>query len=155
MSRNAIAGHGAVAERLHAVAIHLLRRVRQTDPQMGLTAAQGSALSVLVFGGARTIGDLAAIEQVTAPTMTRLVAGLEAAGHVTRRAGKEDRRSVILRATAKGRRTLERGRRLRVAQLEAVLADVGASEMAAIETAVTALERALGRSGRSGPPLRR
>jgi len=52
----------AVADRLHSAAIHLLRRVRKQDAVSGVGPAQLSALSVLVFGGPKTLGDLAAQE---------------------------------------------------------------------------------------------
>jgi DNA-binding MarR family transcriptional regulator len=134
-----------IAGRLHAAAVHLLRRVRQSDVRSGLSGAQGSALSVLVFGGPRTIGELAAAEQVAAPTMTRLITGLEAGGYVRRRVAATDRRSVIVQATAKGRRALERSRRLRVEQVDALLFTLTASERAIVAESVTLLERALGR----------
>src|SRR3954447_16926011 len=88
-----------VAERLHSASIHLLRRVRRRDDESGVTAPHLSALSVLVFGGgARTLGELAAAEQVTPPSMTRIVRNLEAEGLVERRADATDRR--IVRVTA-------------------------------------------------------
>ena len=59
-----------VADRLHSAAIHLLRRLRRTDPLRGVNPAQLSVLSVLM-GGPRTIGDLAAVEQVQPPTTPR------------------------------------------------------------------------------------
>ena len=74
----------AVADRLHSAAIHLLRRLRSEDAASGLTAPRLSALSVLVFGGPRSIGDLAAAEQVRPPTISRLVRELERDGLVTR-----------------------------------------------------------------------
>jgi DNA-binding MarR family transcriptional regulator len=64
----------AAADRLHSAAIHLLRRVRQQDTASGVGPAQLSALSVLVFAGPKTLGDLAAAEQVKPPTMSRVVA---------------------------------------------------------------------------------
>jgi DNA-binding MarR family transcriptional regulator len=142
------AGTRALAMRLHSAAIRLLRRVRRTDASMGLSPARASVLSVLVFGGPRTIGELAAVEQVRPPTMTRLVTGLEAGGYVERTADPRDGRSVMVRATAKGRRTLERGRRLRVAQIEAMLGGVSGEEAATLAEAVTLLERELGRAAR-------
>ena len=69
----------AVADRLHSAAIHLLRRVRKQDEASGVGPAQLSALSVLVFAGPKTFGELAAAEQVKPPTMSRIVAGLSAA----------------------------------------------------------------------------
>src|SRR6476469_3956877 len=75
----------SVADRLHSAAIRLLRRLRREDEAMGLTAARASALSVLVFGGRPvTLGALAQAEQVSAPTVTRLIVGMERDGLVRR-----------------------------------------------------------------------
>src|SRR3954463_14052103 len=65
-----------LADRLHSTAIHLLRRVRKQDVAIGQGPARLSALSVLVFGGPKTLGELAAAEQVKPPTMSRIVAGV-------------------------------------------------------------------------------
>src|SRR5271170_1695702 len=66
-----------IADRLHSASIHLLRRVRKQDAATGEGPARLSALSVLVFGGPMTLGELAAAEQVRPPTMSRIVTGLE------------------------------------------------------------------------------
>ena len=63
----------SVADRLHSAAIHLLRRVRKQDTVLAEAPARLSALSVLVFAGPMTLGQLAAAEQVKPPTMTRIV----------------------------------------------------------------------------------
>jgi len=136
-----------LAIRLHSVAIHLLRRVRRSDTLMGVSPARASVLSVLVFGGPRTIGELAELEQVRPPTMTRLVTGLESEGHAVRKPDASDGRVVVVHATAKGRRVLERGRDLRVEQIERMLASLSPAESTALREAVTALEREL-----SSPP---
>src|SRR3712207_2008290 len=81
-----------VADRLHSAAIHLLRRLRRADEASGLSGPKLSALSVIVYGGPITLGDLAAAEQVRPPTMTRIVRELEAAGLIRRSADSEDRR---------------------------------------------------------------
>ena len=99
------------------MAIHLVRRVRVTDAQLGVPPARLSALSVLVFGGPRTLSELAAAEQVTGPTITKIVQGLESSGLVRRRPHPDDGRASIVEATTKGRRIMERGRALRVRQL--------------------------------------
>src|SRR4051794_41924526 len=96
-----------VADRLHSASIHLLRRVRRQDDESGVTAPHLSALSVLVFGGARTLGELAAAEQVTPPSMTRIVRNLEADGLVERATDPADRRVARVRASEKGRRILQ------------------------------------------------
>jgi MarR family len=72
------------ADKLHSAAIHLLRRLRARDRESGIGPAKLSALSVLVFGGSRSLGELAAAEQVRPPTMSRIVSGLERARLVRR-----------------------------------------------------------------------
>ena len=66
-----------LAAELNSVAIHLLRRIRATDVSLGMTPARLSALSVLVFAGPMSLKGLADVEQVSAPTMSKLVAALE------------------------------------------------------------------------------
>jgi DNA-binding MarR family transcriptional regulator len=135
----------SVAERLHAAAIHLLRRLRRHDAAMGLTPARASALSIMVFGGRVTIGQLAQAEQVSAPTMTRLVLGLERDGLVRRQGDPADGRVAWLTATAKGARILQEGRRRRVAALAADLAGLDAADRATLAAAADILERVLSR----------
>ena len=107
----------AVADALHSAAIHLLRGVRKEDERTGVGPARLSALSVLVFAGPLRLTELARIEQVKPPTMTKVVAGLEAAGLVSRRPDAEDARAVRLQATARGTKLLQEGRRRRVERL--------------------------------------
>src|SRR5215468_1209981 len=111
------------ADKLHSAAIHLLRRLRVRDRESGIGPAQLSALSVLVFGGARSLGELADAEQVRPPTMSRIVTGLERAGLVKRHA-TEDGRRVRLEATAKGTKILQEGRRRRVESLAQALSSL-------------------------------
>ena len=132
------------ADRIHSAAIHLLRRVRQVDADaMGLSPARASALSVLVFGGARSLTELAAAERVTPATMSKLVAALEAESLLRRYPDVNDARSVRIEATAKARRILERGRARRLDVLESLLAEASAEEVAAVRTAAEVVERAL------------
>src|ERR687885_1642784 len=109
------------ADRFHSVAIHALRHVRLEDPASGLSAARLSAMSVLVFGGSRTLGELAAAEQVRPATMSRIVQALEDDGYVRRERDAADGRVSRIRATPKGERVLWQGRRRRVDKLAALL----------------------------------
>src|SRR5215510_1557476 len=120
--------HVEVADRLHSAAIHLLRRVRRVDDESGLTAARLSALSVLVFGGPTTLGALARAEQVSAPTMSRLVTALERDDLVVREPHAEDGRAVVVAASPRGREILERGRERRIAELAELLDGLGPGE---------------------------
>jgi DNA-binding MarR family transcriptional regulator len=112
-----------VADRLHSAAIHLLRRLRVRDRESGIGPAQLSALSVLVFGGPRSLGELADAEQVRPPTMSRIVAGLECA-RLVQRQPTEDGRKLRLLATAKGTRMMWTGRKRRVELLAKALASL-------------------------------
>lgn len=132
-----------VAQQLHSVAIHLLRRLRRTDDRMGLSGPRASALSVLVFGGPISLAQLAKAEQVKPPTMARLVDALEAAGLARREADKTDLRAVRIRATAKGRKLLLEGRARRLHQLTTMLKGATAAERAALSDAISTLQRLL------------
>ena len=111
----------AVADRLHSAAIHLLRRLRIRDSESGIGPAQLSALSVLVFGGPRSMGELANAEQVRPPTMSRIVAALVEAGLVRSRVTGEDRRRRRLEATVRGIAVMREGRKRRVESLARAL----------------------------------
>jgi DNA-binding MarR family transcriptional regulator len=133
----------SVADRLHSTSIHLLRRVRKEDEASGLSPARLSALSVVVFGGPLALGRLAAAEQVRPPTMTRIVSGLEEDGLVRREPDARDRRSVVVAATPKGSRLLQRARRKRIENLVGLLGSLGEGEIGTLEEAASILERAL------------
>lgn len=132
------------ADRIHSAAIHLLRHVRQVDDEaMGISPARASALSVLVFGGARSLGELAADERVTPATMSRLVAAMESDGLLRRYPDVNDARAIRIEATAKARRILERGRARRLDRLERLLSGASPAEVDAVRTAAEVVERAL------------
>src|SRR5882762_5578901 len=130
------------ADRLHSVAIHLLRRLRVRDRESGVGPAQLSALSVLVFGGPRSLGELADAEQVRPPTMSRIVAGLESAGLVRRHA-TEDGRRVRLEASAKGTKILREGRKRRVESLAKALSSLSEEEQQKLGTLTDLLRRVI------------
>jgi DNA-binding MarR family transcriptional regulator len=132
-----------VADRLHSAAIHLLRRLRVEDEALGISAPRLSVLSVLVFAGPKRIGELARIEQVEPPTMTRLVDGLVQDGLASRAPDPDDARAVRVRATPTGARALRRGRARRLETLSSSLAALTPSELAALGEGVEVLERVL------------
>jgi len=129
-----------VADRLHSAAIHLLRRARERDQQSGVSQARLSALSVVVFRGPLTLGDLAAAEGVRSATMTGIVNGLVADGLARRRPHAQDGRAVMIEATPAGRRLLERARAWRIDQVAAKLADLGAQDLELLRRATELLE---------------
>jgi DNA-binding MarR family transcriptional regulator len=106
-----------------------------------LSGPRLSALSVVVFGGPLTLGELAAAEQVKPPTMTRLVRALEAHGLVARKPDERDGRIVWLRATPKGRRLMAEGRARRVSALADGLRSLDDSDVTLLKNALDTLER--------------
>jgi DNA-binding MarR family transcriptional regulator len=131
----------AVADRLHSAALHLLRRLRERDDALGISPPRLSALSVVVFAGPIGIGALAGTEGVTAPTMSRLIDGLERDGLVVREPDPDDARGVRVRTTAKGSRALTRGRRARVQTLATGLRRLSPDELAAVARGAELIER--------------
>jgi DNA-binding MarR family transcriptional regulator len=131
------------ADRFHSAAIHALRHVRRDDPKSGLSAARLSALSVLVFAGARTLGELAAAEHVRPATMTRIVQALEEDGLVRRDRDPSDGRVSRIAATAKGERVMWRGRERRVERLAALLGHLSEDEVRSVREAALLVESAL------------
>jgi DNA-binding MarR family transcriptional regulator len=129
-----------IADRLHSAAIHLLRRLRVRDRESGVGPAQLSALSVLVFGGPRSLGELADAEQVRPPTMSRIVAGLERSGLV-RRLPTEDGRRVRLEASAKGTKILQEGRKRRVESLAVAVTSLSEDEQRQLAEIVDLLQK--------------
>lgn len=130
-----------LADRLHSAAIHLLRTLRRVDDETGLTAPRLSVLSVLVFAGPRTLGQLAKAEQVKPPTMTRLVAALEEDRFVKRTPDKTDGRVTIISATKKGEALMWLGRSRRVESLAARLDGLSKEEMAELDKAARMIEQ--------------
>lgn len=128
-----------IADQLHSAAIHFLRRVAREDEASGISNARLSALSVVVYAGPLSLGELAAAEHVQPPTMTRIVAGLEADGLVRRKTGA-DRRVTEIRVTPKGMRALERARARRLGLIRSGLSSRSRSDLAALERAAEIME---------------
>jgi DNA-binding MarR family transcriptional regulator len=129
------------ADRIHSAAIHLLRRLRIRDRESGIGPSQLSALSVLVFGGPKSLAQLAEAEQVKPPTMSRIVAGLLRARLARSDTDPRDRRAVVIRATGKGTRILQEGRKRRVETLAAALARLGQDQIIELHKAAETIER--------------
>jgi DNA-binding MarR family transcriptional regulator len=131
------------ADKFHSAAIHALRYVRRQDPESGLSPARLSALSVLVFGGPRTLGELAAAEQVRPATMSPIVRALEGDRLVRRDSDPADGRVARLRATPAGERVMWQGRERRVANLAILLGRLPASDVKRVREAAELVEAAL------------
>jgi len=124
-----------------AVAIgRINRRIRPTHD--GISHGLISALGSVVRVGEIRPGDLARLEVVAAPTMTRLVADLEARGLVTRRPDPTDGRSFFVVPTEAGIDAVRRARFERAERVAALLSTLPPEQFAAVEAAIDALENA-------------
>ena len=92
------------------------------------------------MSGPKTLGQLAAAEQVRAPTISRLAAEMERIGLIRRRSDPDDGRVVRVEMTAKGRRVLGKGRELRIADIEGRVRRVDPRDVDALECAVGIIE---------------
>jgi DNA-binding MarR family transcriptional regulator len=131
-----------IADQLHSAAIHLLRRLRVRDRESGIGPAQLSALSVLVFGGPKSLGELANAEQVRPPTMSRIVAGLQRA-KLVRRHATEDGRRVRLEATPKGVSLMWEGRQRRVESLAKAVTGLPENNQGQLRDAIKLLQEVI------------
>jgi DNA-binding MarR family transcriptional regulator len=130
-----------MATSLHAAAIRLLRALRREDRAGGISAPRLSALSVLVFAGPMSLAGLADAEQVSAPTMSRIVEALVRSGLATRDPHPSNRRMVRIAATEEGKSLLEAGRERRVRALTQRIATLSESERRALARGVEILEQ--------------
>lgn len=143
MSTKNSAESTALADQLHSAAIHLLRKLRREDAASGLNAPRLSALSVVVFAGPLTLGDLAAAEQVRPPTMTRIVDALAEQGLVSKKKNAQDARSTLIHATAAGKSLLLQGRERRVRALAEQIEALGEEDRAALKKAAEILRKVI------------
>jgi DNA-binding MarR family transcriptional regulator len=107
---------GDLAARLRVEIGRLNRQIRQNDRE-GFTPSQVSALASLALRGPMRLGELARVECVAPPTLTKLVAGLESAGLVERSPDPTDGRSALVGLTRAGRAAFGRVRNERTAFL--------------------------------------
>jgi DNA-binding MarR family transcriptional regulator len=133
------AANDELASRLR-LSINRLHRMLRQESLAGLSPAQASALGSVFRLGSPTLGELATVEQVQPPTMTRIVASLQESGMVTRITDVSDRRSARVQVTAAGRRTLERIRTLKNAFLSRRLGELGPDEQEGAAALVALLE---------------
>lgn len=130
-----------LATTLREALTRLNRRIRQARPIGDLTATQINALLSLQLGGALTPRELADLERVQPPTMTKIVARLEERGLVQRTPHPTDGRQVILSATDEGRAVLAQYQRARDEWLTRRLAELAPDERDTLARAVEILDK--------------
>lgn len=132
-----------LASALRISVARLTRRLRaERDPENELLpVGQLSVLGTLSRCGECSVGELAAIERVQPPSMTRTVSCLEEGGYVVRRPHETDRRQVVVALSEHGERTLAADRRRRDAWLAQRLRELTPEERAVLRSAAPLLER--------------
>jgi DNA-binding MarR family transcriptional regulator len=130
-----------LAPQLRDAITRLNRRVRQARPVGDLTVTQLSALTSLRLAGALTPRELADVERVQPPTMTKIVAKLEERGLVQRTPHPTDGRQVILAATEGGRAVLDQFERARDEWLAHRLAELSEAERDTLRQAAEILQQ--------------
>lgn len=131
-----------LADQFHSIAIRLLRRLRVRDRESGIGPAQLSALSVLVFGGPKSLRELAEAEHVKPPTMSRIVRGMQRL-RLVRRYRTEDGRRIRLEATPRGVTLMWEGRKRRGELLANALGALSEAERARLRESAETLQRVL------------
>ena len=131
-----------VANRLRPVLHKLNRHLRRETHSLGVTSGQVSLLAQIGRSPGIGVRELAALERMSSPGMSKYVARLEHAG-LLRRTETADRRRVGLELTEEGQRVLRSVRSRRTAWLATRLGGLAPDELAAVEAAVEPLARLL------------
>jgi DNA-binding MarR family transcriptional regulator len=122
--------------------MRLARRLRQMqDYSLDLNPNQLSAMAVLLNSGDQLMGELAALERVRPPSMTRVVNSLEAHGYVARRPDPRDHRQCLVTLTDSGRQVLLANRRRRDEWLAVRIAGLDPAERDVLRRAIRVLEK--------------
>jgi DNA-binding MarR family transcriptional regulator len=134
------ASHTDLGSVLRLAVLRLSRRLRQ-ESAGEITPSQLSALTVLARHGELTLGELASIERIAPPSMTRIAARLESSGLLERRSDTADRRVARVAISPAGQRLLQEHRARGDAFVSSRLESLTAEELEVLARAVPLLER--------------
>lgn len=137
-ARKRAVGAGVLAAELRVAVMRTSRRLRVEAATREISPAQCAVLAG-ILNGSLTVGELAEREQVQAPSMTRIVNGLTAAGYVTREENPLDKRQVLVKITVEGADTLRRDRFKRTQWLAKRVAALSAEQRATLREAAAIL----------------
>ncbi|HEX5086245.1 MAG TPA: MarR family transcriptional regulator [Nocardioides sp.] len=130
-----------LASELRVAVMRLRRRLAsERDPGNDLSIASMAVLGSLFRHGDLTVGELAALERVQPPSMTRKVTGLEEGGYVARRAHETDGRVVVVTLTDNGRERLLADRRRRDEWLARQLRDLSTEQRDVLRAATPIIQ---------------
>jgi DNA-binding MarR family transcriptional regulator len=141
LSTSALTDPVIVANRLRPVLLKLNRHLRREIHSLGVTGGQVSLLVTIQRQPGIGVRELAGLERMSAPGMSKYVSRLEAAGLVGRDPAGQDRRRVGLRITAEGERVLRSVKSRRTGWLAARLRGLSQAELRAVDAAIEPLEQ--------------
>ena len=130
-----------LASTLRLALLRAARRMRSQRANTTVTLSQLSALATVGKCGPMSAGELAGIERVQPPSMTKILASLEAEGWVQRSPHPDDRRQSIISITPSGRTLLDEEARARDEWLATRLAEFSPEEIRILNEAVIVLDR--------------
>jgi DNA-binding MarR family transcriptional regulator len=130
-----------LASVLRPALLRLTRLVRNQRADTSVTLTQLAAMGTLFKNGPMSAGELAAIERVQPPSMSKVLANLEERGLIRRDPHPSDRRQAIVGITEQGVELLSSERRLRDAWLSRRLAELSADERELLVRVVPVLDR--------------
>ena len=130
-----------LASQLRPALLRLTRLIRNQRVDMSITLTQLSAMGTLRKHGPMSAGELATLERVQPPSMTKVLANLEERGLVQRDVHPSDRRQVVLAITAEGERLLDSERRSRDEWLSRRLATLTPDERAQLQRVLPILDK--------------
>jgi DNA-binding MarR family transcriptional regulator len=132
-----------LANRLRPVLLHLNRQLRREIHSLGVTGGQVSLLVQIKYRPGIGIRELAALERMSVPGMSKFISRLEEAGLVQRAPVEGDQRRVGLTLTSAGQRVLRSVKSKRTAWLASRLGDLDPDELEAIDAAIEPLAHLL------------
>jgi DNA-binding MarR family transcriptional regulator len=133
--------HAQLASALRLSLLRAARRLRSQRVNTAVTLSQLSALATVGKCGPLSAGEIAAIERVQPPSMTKILASLESSGWVERSSQPDDRRQSIIAITPAGRDLLADETRARDEWLAKRLVEFSAEDLRKLGEAVEVLDR--------------
>jgi DNA-binding MarR family transcriptional regulator len=134
-------GQAELASALRLSLLRAARRLRSQRVNTAVTLSQLSALATVGKYGPLSAGEIAAIERVQPPSMTKILASLESSGWVERSSQPEDRRQSIIAITSAGRDLLADETRARDEWLAKRLVEFSDDDLRKLSEAVEVLDR--------------
>ncbi|WP_394433048.1 MarR family winged helix-turn-helix transcriptional regulator [Streptomyces sp. SGAir0957] len=131
----------AAVNALRSAVMRLSRRLKHQRVDESLSPTEMSVLGTLAGCGSATPGELARKEHVQPPSMTRIVALLEAKGLVALEPHPEDRRQKVVTSTERAETMLAESRRKRNAWLADLAVGLDEDEWAKLRAAAPVLEK--------------